>query len=82
MNFREIFITHATFDSDGRGISIGDNSYVSVAGIWAASSDIDQIWVAPGLDNPLLVITGTVFLSSFLSHFRGYNIQRRSLRRK
>jgi len=59
---REIIITHATFDSDGTGIAVADNSYVSIAGVWAASSDYDQIWVAPGLNNPTLVITGgTIF---------------------
>ena len=36
---REIFLTHATFDSNWRGLAIADNSYVSVAGCWAASND-------------------------------------------
>ncbi|ETO22600.1 hypothetical protein RFI_14595 [Reticulomyxa filosa] len=59
---REIFITQATFDSDNRGIAVNDSSYISVAGLWAASSDTDQIWVAPGQSNPLLVIAGgTIF---------------------
>ncbi len=51
---REIFITQATFDSDNRGIAVKDNSYISVAGIWAASSDTDQIWIAPDLAINLL----------------------------
>ena len=37
--FSEIFLTQATLDSDWRGLSVLDNSYISVAGIWAASSN-------------------------------------------
>ena len=60
---REIFITQATFDSDGRGIVVKDNSYISIAGLWAASSDYDQIYVPSGLiPGPLIVIDGgTIF---------------------
>jgi hypothetical protein len=40
---REIIITHATFDSDHVGLLIRDSSYVSIAGCWAASSDVAQV---------------------------------------
>lgn len=59
---REIFINEATFDSNGRGIVVMDNSYINIVGLWAASSDYEQIYVAPGLDSPLIVISGgTIF---------------------
>lgn len=59
---REIFINQATLDSNGRGLSVVDNSYVSFAGCWAASSALDNIWVAPGLDHPIVMIVGgTIF---------------------
>ena len=59
---REIFITQATFDSDNIGIAIADSSYVNINGIWAASSDTNQVWVAPNQINPILVISGgTIF---------------------
>jgi hypothetical protein len=34
---REIFLSHATMDSCGTGLAVADSSYVSVAGLWAAS---------------------------------------------
>jgi hypothetical protein len=40
---REIFITHATFDSCRNGLWIRNAAYVSIAGCWAASSDEAQI---------------------------------------
>jgi hypothetical protein len=59
---REIFITHATFDSDYVGLLIRDNSYVSIAGCWAASSDIAQIWLAPTAHGAQLTVAGgTIF---------------------
>lgn len=59
---REIFITQATMDSDGRGLEVWDNSYVSVSGCWAASSDQENIWVSPDSHGALLVISGgTIF---------------------
>lgn len=58
---REIFLTHATLDSNQRGLAVFDNSYVSVVGCWAASSDLDNIWTHPS-SNPQLVISGgTIF---------------------
>lgn len=36
---REIFLTHATLDSNWRGLAVADDAYVSVAGCWTASSD-------------------------------------------
>ena len=60
---REIFLTHATFDSCRRGIWIRNAAYVSITGCWAASSDEAQIILdsekgvlAPG--GALLVING------------------------
>lgn len=59
---REIFITHATFDSDGVGILVRDNSYISVAGLWAASSDVAQIWLQPTATGAIVSIAGgTIF---------------------
>lgn len=60
---REIFTSHATFDSCYRGLAIFDSSYVSVIGCWAASCTHENIYVeafiSPG---PLLVINGgTIF---------------------
>ena len=58
---REVFLTHATLDSNQRGLAVFDNSYVSMVGCWAASSDLDNIWTHPS-SNPQLVISGgTVF---------------------
>ena len=58
---REIFISHGTLDSNGRGLAVYDSSYVSIAGCWAASSDLDNIWTHPS-SNPQLVISGgTIF---------------------
>lgn len=59
---REVFITHATLDSCWRGLSLRDNSYVSINGCWAASCDHDNIHVEPNLANPILNINGgTIF---------------------
>lgn len=58
---REIFITQATMDSNWRGLAVMDNSYVSVAGCWTASSDQDNIWVAPGASPLLSIAGGTIF---------------------
>lgn len=59
---REIFINQATMDSNDRGLYVNDSSYVSIAGIWAASSNSEQVYVAPNLPNPILVIVGgTIF---------------------
>ena len=59
---REIIITHATFDSDHVGVLIRDNSYVSIAGCWAASSDIAQVWLAATATSSQLTIAGgTIF---------------------
>ena len=59
---REIFLTHATMDSNWRGLAVADDSYVSVTGCWAASSDGDNIWVSPDSDGAQLAINGgTIF---------------------
>eukprot|EP00750_Incisomonas_marina_P005947 INCI14246.3.p1 GENE.INCI14246.3~~INCI14246.3.p1 ORF type:complete len:303 (-),score=50.38 INCI14246.3:625-1533(-) len=59
---REIFLTHATLDSNWRGLAVADNAYVSVAGCWTASSDQDNIWVSPDSTSAQLVISGgTIF---------------------
>ena len=58
---REVFITHATLDGCWMGLAVQDDSYISIAGCWAASCDHDNIWVEAG-HNPLLVIAGgTIF---------------------
>jgi len=59
---REIFVSQATFDSNWRGLSVFDDSYVDITGIWAASSNHDQIWVSPESGNAMLALTGgTIF---------------------
>ncbi|CAF1566327.1 unnamed protein product, partial [Adineta ricciae] len=58
---REIFISHATIDSNGRGLVIRDNSYVSIIGIWAASSTIDQVFVDENTTAVLSISGGTIF---------------------
>lgn len=51
---REIFIAQATFDSSWRGLAIYDNSYVDIAGCWAASSEDANIYVSPNSSNALV----------------------------
>lgn len=59
---RETFITHATMDSDGVGLLVNDSSYVSVAGIWAASSDHANVLLGEGAGGCHVVIAGgTIF---------------------
>lgn len=59
---REIFITHATFDSSVHGIWQIDNAYTSIAGCWAASSDDDQILIDESASNAILTVSGgTIF---------------------
>ena len=62
-NNREIFVTHATFDSCYQGLALLDSCYVSVAGCWAASCSSDNIYVGTNLtggatNGPLLVVDG------------------------
>lgn len=59
---REVFITHATFDSSIHGIVQVDNSYLSIAGCWAASSDEEQILLDKTAQGAILAISGgTIF---------------------
>ena len=58
---REIFISHGTLDSNGRGLSVLDSAYVSIAGCWAASSDLDNIWTHPDSNPQLVIAGGTIF---------------------
>jgi hypothetical protein len=58
---REIFISQATFDSNGQGLVIRDNSYVSIIGIWAASSTIHQVFVDYNSSALLSISGGTIF---------------------
>ena len=59
---REIFITHATPDSCRTGLAVYDDSYVSIAGCWAASSKDSQINVLSSAIGAKLVIAGgTIF---------------------
>ena len=59
---REIFITHATFDSSIHGIWQIDNAYTSIAGCWAASSDNDQILIDESAQGAILSVSGgTIF---------------------
>ena len=67
---REIFITHATFDGNWRGLSILDHlSYTSVAGLWAASSYDANVFMGPSAGGSMLAIAGgTIFNSGVLGH--------------
>ncbi|CAF4085478.1 unnamed protein product [Rotaria sp. Silwood2] len=58
---REIFINQATIDSNGRGLVLRDNSYVSIVGIWAASSTINQVFVDANTTALLSISGGTIF---------------------
>lgn len=59
---REVMITHATLDSSVHGIHLVDNSYLSVAGCWTASSDEDQILIDKDSHGAIVVIAGgTIF---------------------
>jgi hypothetical protein len=59
---REVIVTHATLDSSIHGIHQVDNSYLSIAGCWAASSDEDQILIDKDSHGAMVVIAGgTIF---------------------
>jgi nitrous oxidase accessory protein NosD len=59
---REVFITHATFDSSTHGIRQTDGAYTSIAGCWAASSDEDQILLEETARGAIMTISGgTIF---------------------
>ncbi|RYG47077.1 hypothetical protein EON79_08335 [bacterium] len=59
---REVFITHATFDSSVYGIRQYDNAYTSIAGCWTASSDESQIQLEPSAEHGLVAVSGgTIF---------------------
>jgi hypothetical protein len=60
-SIREIFISQATIDSNGRGLVIRDNSYVCITGIWAASSTIHQVFVDYNTSALLSISGGTDF---------------------
>lgn len=57
---RELFFTQATFDSNIIGVHIQDNSYVSVAGLWAASSLAHQVLIE-GETAQFVAAGGTIF---------------------
>ncbi|UJR07336.1 hypothetical protein I4U23_011623 [Adineta vaga] len=58
---REIFISQATIDSNGQGLIIRDNSYVSIVGIWAASSTMHQVYIEENTTALLTISGGTIF---------------------
>ncbi len=58
---REIFISQATLDSNGQGLVIRDNSYVSIIGIWAASSTIHQVFIEENTTALVSISGGTIF---------------------
>ena len=65
---REIFITHATMDSDGVGLLVNDSSYVSIAGVWAASCDVANVMLAERAGGAHVVISGgTIFNAGVLA---------------
>jgi hypothetical protein len=58
---REIFLVQATLDSCGIGLMVLDDSYVNIAGVWAASSDFHQIYVGSNTNALLVMNGGTIF---------------------
>lgn len=59
---REIFITHATFDSSVHGLVQVDHAYTSIAGCWAASCDEEQILLDSAAHGAILSVSGgTIF---------------------
>lgn len=71
---REVIITHATFDSSVYGIHQVDNSYLSIAGCWAASSDEAQILIDKDSLGAMVVITGgTIFNGGAYGRPGGHN---------
>lgn len=59
---REVFLTHATFDSSVHGLVQTDDAYTSIAGCWAASCDEEQILLDATARNALLSVAGgTIF---------------------
>lgn len=59
---REIFITHATFDSSKHGLWQIDHTYTSIAGCWAASCDEEQILIDEDAHGAILSVAGgTIF---------------------
>jgi len=59
---REVFITHATFDSSVHGLWQSDNAYTSIAGCWAASCDEEQILLDENCAGAILSVAGgTIF---------------------
>jgi len=55
---REVFITHATFDSSVHGLVQVDSAYTSITGCWAASSDEEQILLSETATHAIMVISG------------------------
>jgi hypothetical protein len=59
---REIFITHATFDSSVHGLVQVDHAYTSLAGCWSASADEEQILLDQEASGAILSVSGgTIF---------------------
>lgn len=58
---REIFMSQATIDSNGQGLVVRDNSYISIVGIWAASSNMHQIFVDYNTSALISISGGTIF---------------------
>jgi hypothetical protein len=59
---REIFITHATFDSSVHGLVQVDHAYMSIAGCWSASADEEQILLDSTATGAILSVSGgTIF---------------------
>lgn len=55
---REVFITHATFDSSVHGLVQLDSAYTSITGCWSASSDEEQILLTETAAHAIMVVTG------------------------
>ena len=59
---REVFITHATFDSCVHGLVQHDDTFTSIAGCWSASSDEEQILLEETAGQAMMTIAGgTIF---------------------
>ncbi len=71
---REVFITHATFDSSVHGIWQSDGAFTSIAGCWAASSDEDQVLLDEHAEHAILTVAGgTIFNGGAYGRPGGHN---------
>ena len=64
---REIFLSQTTVDSNWRGLTVNDNSYVDFSGVWTASSGDANIYVDANASPIISLHGGTIFNSGTYS---------------